>query len=133
MEQYKIDINATTIQIVGELNIEAVKKLIGIEFPDGKVYMYPGAIKHIKKRHNGLIEQYGHLIPVIIANPDYVGQNPKEPNSVELVKVITEHFLVAIKLDPSGYLFLSSFYDLDNGPYKVQARLRSGRLKPYKP
>lgn len=90
--------------------------------------MFPGAIKHIKKRHPGILESFGHLIPEIIEFPDYVGQSPRHPNSVELIKVVSEHLLLAIKLDPSGYLFVSSFYELNNGPYKIKKRLRSGRL-----
>lgn len=38
----------------------------------------------------------------------------------------------AIKLDPSGYLFVSSFYDMHNGPFKIQKRLASGRLIPFR-
>lgn len=131
MADYIIDINATAIQVVGQLNTTAIKILTGIEFQIAEVYMYPGAIKHVKKWHSGIIEQYGHLIPEIITNPDYVGQNPTKPNSVELVKAITPHLLLAIQLDPSGYLFIASFYDLNNGPYKLQNRLSSGRWVPY--
>jgi len=130
---FTFDINATTTQVVGELNIEAIKRLTGVDFPVAQVQMYPGAIKHVKRRHPGIIEQYGHLIPDMIANPDYVGQNPSEPDSVELIKFVSPHMLLAIQLDPSGYLFVSSFYDLKNGPAKVQKRLTSGRLKPYTP
>lgn len=133
MPNYTVDINATTTQLVGEIDTAAVKNLTGVEFPDAKVYIYPGAIKHIKKEHPGIIEQYGHLIPDMISSPDYIGQNPTEPNSVELVKTITPHLLLAIKLDPSGYLFVSTFFDLKNGPAKVKKRLASGRLKLYQP
>jgi hypothetical protein len=130
--KHTFDINATTIQIVGELNLEAIKLLIGVEFPVPEVHMYPGAIKHAKKRHPGIIEQYGHLIPDIISNPDYIGQNPKETvPSLELIKLINPHLILAIKLDPSGYLFVGTFFDLKNGPEKVKKRLTSGRLKPY--
>jgi hypothetical protein len=129
---YSIDINASNNQIVGQLNIVAIKALTGIDFPVAEVHMYAGAIRHIKKWHPGIIELYGHLIPDMIANPDYVGQNPSEPNSVELVKVVSQHVQLAIKLDPSGYLFVSSFYNLDNGEFKVNKRLLSGRLVPYR-
>ncbi|WEG15064.1 hypothetical protein PU629_00335 [Pullulanibacillus sp. KACC 23026] len=70
-------------------------------------------------------------MPNIISNPDYVGQNPKEPSSIELYKFLTDHLLVAIKLDPSGYLYLSSFYDLHNGSDKIKKRLRTGRIVPF--
>ncbi|MFB5762300.1 PBECR3 domain-containing polyvalent protein [Paenibacillus medicaginis] len=129
---YTIDIHATETQIVGKLDTVKIKSLLGIDFPVAEVRMYPGAIKHIKRNHPGDIEAYGHLIPDTIANPDYIGQHPKEPNSVELVKAVTPHLLLAIKLDPSGYLYLSTFYQLDNAVEKVKKRLKSGRLVPYK-
>jgi hypothetical protein len=130
---YIFDINATTKQVIGELNLEAIKRLLGIEFPTSEVYMYPGAIKHAKRQHPGVIEQYGHLIPDMISNPDYVGHNPTEPDSIELVKYINEHLLLAVKLDPSGYLFVGTFFDLKNGQEKLKRRLASGRLKRYIP
>lgn len=132
LESYSIDINATKVQIVGKLNTQAVKKLLGIEFPSAEVQIHPGALKHIKKHgHEDILTDYGYLIPDMISNPDYVGQNPKEPNSVELIKVITQTLLLAIKLDPSGYLYVSSFYDLNNAQVKLQKRLDSGRLVKY--
>lgn len=78
MGNYTVNINSTKRQIVGQLNIIAVKRLTGIEFTESEVYMYPGAIKHVKRKHTGIIEQYGHLIPDIIHTPDYIGQNPKK-------------------------------------------------------
>lgn len=98
----------------------------------GRSKNFPGAIKHIKKRHPGIFEQYYELIPDIIESPDYVGQNPREPStSVELIKLVSEHLLLAVKLDPSGYLYVSTLYDLNNGMIKVQKRLKSGRLIPF--
>lgn len=131
LESYHIDINAKTIQTAGKLHLACIKRLTGIEFPVAEVQIYPGAIKHIKRNHPGIIEQYGHLIPDMIANPDYVGKNPTEPDSIELVKVVTDSLLLAIKLDPSGYLYVSSFYDLHNAAVKLQKRLRSGRWVPF--
>lgn len=96
------------------------------------VQMHPGVIKHIKRKHPGIYEQYSVNMKDIIENPDYVGRNPTEPNSVELIKLIDKHILIAVKLDPSGYLFLSSMYDMHNGPVKIEKRLNSKRLKPFK-
>lgn len=131
MELYSVDINSREIQTVGKLDVEHIKKLTGIDFPVSDVLMYPGVIKHINKGHSGLLEKYGHLIPSMISNPDYVGKNPSVPDSIELIKVVDSHLLLAIKLDPSGYLFLSTFYELDNGAVKVQKRLNSGRIVPF--
>lgn len=68
----------------------------------------------------------------MLKNSDYVGQNPKEPNSIELYKQIG-YVLIADKLDPSGYLYLSSMYELNNGEHKIKARLKSGRIVPFTP
>lgn len=125
--RYTIDLDAKTTQIVGILP-EVIVVRYNLLCSSREVKMFPGAIKHIKKRHPGILESFGHLIPEIIEFPDYVGQSPRHPNSVELIKVVSEHLLLAIKLDPSGYLFVSSFYELNNGPYKIKKRLRSGRL-----
>lgn len=62
----------------------------------------------------------------IISNPDYAGIHPSEPDSIELVKILNENVLVAIKLDPKGYLYLSSMYALT--PSKVPKRIKNGRL-----
>jgi len=118
-------------QSVGHLDIQKIFNLTGVQLPSSEVLIYPGAIKHIKKRHPGVFEQYGELIPSIVTSPDYVGENPSEPGSVELYKVVNDHLLLAVKCDPTGYLFVSSLYTLNNGAYKIQKRLASGRIIPY--
>ncbi len=118
-------------QTCGHLDTQKIFNLTGVQLPFSEVFIYSGAIKHIKKNHPGVFEQYGHLIPTIVTSPDFVGKNPKEPNSVELYKIVNDHLLLAIKCDPSGYLYVSSLYTLNNGPYKIQKRLASGRIVPY--
>lgn len=118
-------------QLVGQLDIDKIHNLTGVLLSKNGVYIYPGAIKHIKRRHPGVFEKYGDLIPDIITTPDYVGKNPSEPNSVELYKIVEDHLLLAIKCDPKGYTYVSSLYSLNNGPYKIQKRLKSGRIIPY--
>lgn len=130
MSKYEIDLNCTKTQCVGELP-EVIVRHFNLSCPSNEVFMFPGAVKHIKKNHASILMTYYSDIPDIISNPDYVGQNPKEPNSVELYKIIGDDLLIAIKLDPSGYFYLGSFYDLHNGPKKIQKRLRSGRIIPY--
>jgi len=128
---FTFDENSVDPLLVGELDIIKIQSLIGVNFTVSEVYIYPGAIKHIKKKHPGIWEQYGHSIPLILREPDYIGKNPKEPNSIELYKQLGDHLLLAIKLDPTGYLFVSSLYDLKNAPAKIQKRLASKRIVPY--
>lgn len=124
--------NSTNPLIVGSLDINKIYSLIGIRFLVSDVYIYPGAIKHIKRQHPGIWEQYGHLLPTIIHSPDYIGRNPKVADSIELYKQIGDHMLLAIKLDPTGYLFVSSLYELQNATVKIQKRLASQRIVPFK-
>ena len=110
---------------------EIIIETYGLDCASPEVKLFPGAIKHMMKRHPGIYETYGNFLQTIIEEPDFVGQNPKEPNSVELIKRLGEDLLIAVKLDPSGYLFLSTMYELNNGEYKIANRLRSGRLKTF--
>jgi hypothetical protein len=128
-----LDQNSNDIQTLGQLNIDAINKLLGLNLPTVDVQVHPGAIKHIKRKHLDDFNKYFHLLPDMIKNPDYVGKNPKEPNSIELYKRVSEHVLVALKLDPSGYLYLSSMYELNNGNHKIHKRLRAGRIVHYNP
>jgi len=113
------------IQLVGKLQ-QNIIDLLKITLVEGDIFIYPGAIRHIKNRHPAEFKKYFHKIPEIISTPDYVGVHPNEPNSVEFVKVLEDDVLVAIKLSPDGYLFLSSMYVLT--PAKVPKRLKNGRL-----
>lgn len=114
-------------QCVGLLN-QVIIDAYNLTCDTNEVWLYSGAIKHIKKHHPGIYEKYEIHISSIIESPDYVGRNPKEPNSVELYKKVDNNLLLAIKLDPSGYFFLSSLYDLNNAETKIAKRLRSGRI-----
>ncbi len=127
-----IDPDCKTRQIAGYIDNEKIYQLIGVWFHTIEVEMYPGFIKHCKKKHPGIFEKYYQLIPEIIFNPDYIGKNPKETKSIEMYKRVDETLLLAIKLDPHGYLYLSSFYELNNAEFKIQKRLRKGRIVPYK-
>ena len=116
------------MDIVGKYTDDFNKKL-NINLPIGDIFKSDGLITHIKKRHPGF-EKYISDIPSIIASPDYIGVNPKEPNSIELIKVLAGNIQVAIKLDKNkNYLYVASLYDVSNA--KLQNRLNSGRLKKY--
>ncbi|MDQ0160864.1 plasmid-related protein [Alkalibacillus salilacus] len=131
MSDYTIDPNSKETQVVGKIP-QKILDHFSINCPNREVQMYPGAIKHlIKHDHFNIFMSHHRNIPNMIRNPDYVGQNPKEPNSVELYKQLSETLLVAIKLDPSGYLYLSSLYDLHNADHKIQKCLKSGRIIPF--
>lgn len=116
------------MDIVGKYPDDFNKKL-NINLPIGNIFKSNGLKTHIKKHHPGF-EKYIVDIPSIIAKPDYIGVNPKEPNSIELIKVLADNVQVAIKLDKNNnYLYVASLYDISNS--KLQNRLNSGRIKKY--
>lgn len=88
-----------------------------------------GLYKHIAKSHPNCVQYLGNVSD-ILDHPDYIGTNPKEPNSIELVKIYADNILIAVKLDSdNGYYYLASLYNVSNG--KINNRLKSGRLKKY--
>lgn len=94
------------------------------------VQSVPGLEKHVIKRHPECMEYIDH-IPEIIQKPDYIGKNPKEENSVELVKVYHHNIQIAVKLDErNGRFFVASLYEITEK--KLKNRLYSGRLKEVK-
>lgn len=100
----------------------------GQALPYGPIYQSPGLLVHVQKRHPGEVGNLA-LIPQVIQNPDYIGKNPKEPDSVELVKVFQNNVMVCIKLDNSnGYFYVATVFEINNS--KLQNRISSGRLKP---
>ena len=122
---------ASKSQLVGVLP-EVLMLHYNLSCESPEVLMPPGVLKHLKKRgHWDAFLQYYQDIPSIIASPDYAGQNSKEPDSVELYKVLDDHILIAIKMNPQKSLFLGSFYELDNAEKKISGRLRTHRIYPF--
>ena len=82
--------------------IDEFNALTGQELPCGEIMQSAGLAVHVQKHHP---DETGNvaLVPSIIAEPDYVGHNPKEPGSV---------------------------YEISSG--KLTNRLNSGRLKKFK-
>lgn len=97
--------------------------------PIGDIYQSAGLATHVKKRHPSDVGNLAHVSSVI-SNPDYVGRNPNEPNSIELVKVLADNVMVCVKLDAgNNYLYVASVYSITNA--KLQKHIQSGRLKAY--
>ena len=108
---------------------ERFNALTNQTLPCGDIFQSDGLAAHVQKHHPKETENLS-LIPQILADPDYIGHNPKEPDSVELVKVLSANVLVCVKLDArEGYLFVASVYEISSG--KLNNRINSGRLKKY--
>lgn len=113
------------IQEIGTLNKKIIK-LLGLKKLCGRIVLNPGAIKHIKNKHEEDFQKYFERIPEIIDNPDYAGKNPKIPNSIELVKKLENAVLVSFEIGSNGLIYLSSFYSI--GEFTIRKGLSSGRL-----
>lgn len=113
---------------VGEYN-DKYNRILNIELPCTVIYVSNGLRKHIQARHSNCLD-YVDKIPEIISNPDYIGKNPKEPNSIEIVKVYEDNIQIGIKLDVSkNYLYVATLFDIKQS--KIERRLNSGRLKRF--
>ena len=105
----------------------AYNKTLNIALPCADIFRSDGLYKHVQKRHPECIK-YLNKIPDMINNPDYIGTNAKENNSIEFVKCYTENVLVAVKLDiKDNYLYVASCYTISSG--KLQRRVNNNRLK----
>ena len=104
-------------------------KLLGVNLPLTDIYKSSGLDKHILKRHPNCAP-YMFKIHEIIRKPDYLGANPKEKDSIELVKRYADNVLLALKLDKKkNYIYIASLYDISDA--KLKQRIKSGRLKKY--
>lgn len=113
-------------KVVGQY-VEKFNQLTGQTLPCGNIYQSKGLLKHVEKRHPD--ETYlVSLIPSVLQAPDYIGKNPKEPHSIELVKVMGQNVMVCVKLDTrNGYLYVASTFSISQA--KLENRIASGRLK----
>lgn len=116
-------------QEVGKLS-ERVITLLGSSLQgDQPIYLGPSNIAHMQSRHPVDYAKYGQYIPIILAHPDYVGQNPSD-GSIEYVKnfqINGEYVKVAVRLSGGGTLFARSLYVLNSN--RVQNFIQKGTLK----
>lgn len=112
------------LQKIGKLNKNVARAL---DIGEIKIYQSEGLYKHVSKRHPECVK-YLHLIPRIVADPDFFGINPRETgHSFELVKVINENVQIGIKLDVHhNYYFVATLHTITDA--KLTRRIASGRL-----
>ena len=117
---------SSKLKKVGQYNGE-YDELLNIHLPQYDIFVSDGLTVHIEARHPDCIS-YLTRITEIIEQPDYVGKNPAEPDSIELVKVFDRNIQIGIKLDmSSNYLYVATLFDIKQS--KIERRLFSGRLK----
>ena len=117
------------VQEVGKVSARVISLLGSSLKADQPIYLGPNNIAHMQSRHPADYAKYGHYIPQILANPDYVGENPAD-GSIEYVKdfkINGEFVKVAVRLSGGGVLYARSLYVLN--PNRVQNFIRKGTLK----
>ena len=99
------------------------------DLPCGIIYQSSGLVAHVAKHHPDEVYLLD-MVPQIIKEPDFIGQHPKEPYSIELVKTVDKNVMVCIKLDQMhDYIFVASVFSISNA--KLKKRIDSGRLILY--
>lgn len=115
--------------IVGTISAEVIS-LLGLNIPaEIPIHLGSSNIAHMQQKHPADYAKYGADLPAILANPDYVGLNPKD-GSIEYVKdyvVNGEYVKVAVRISVSGRYFARSMYVLN--PNRVQNFIQKGTLK----
>lgn len=118
---------------VGKLK-KSIGELLKLEFPD-YVYISPGVIKHIKKRHGKQLtkkikDNIIEVIEEIIREPYYVGIMNKNDGSqsIELIKRV-DNILLLLGLDTDmidKYIYVATLYPITS--CKVRGKLFNNRL-----
>ena len=107
-------------------------KIIGTEMKSMDIYRSKGLPAHLIKRKHYVALKYIDYLPDIISNPDYIGIDPQEPDSIEFVKTYKDNIWVGIKVNKDEeHYYVSTMYDVQ--PSKISRRLHSGRIKNISP
>lgn len=109
--------------------IEKFNILTGQDLECKDIVQSSGLLLHIQKRHPDCADKLPY-VPLIIAEPDYIGHNPREENSIELVKCMDNNLMVCVKLDiKQDYFYVASLFEISDA--KLKRRIESGRLAKF--
>ncbi len=115
---------------VGLLKQEVIN-ILKVNLSPAGIFLLMGGIKHIRNKRYRCFRNYLNEIPEIIKNPEYVGTNPKYPNSVEFLKNIRgKNVLVAINTSPQKILKVSTMYTVTSS--KLTNMLEHKRIKKFR-
>lgn len=110
---------------------DVFNKLMDTNIPEGIIYQSKGLAKHMVKSGHGEYLKYLDDLEDIIGNPDYIGKNPNEVNSIELIKKYEDNILIGIKVNTKdNYVYVATLHDVQES--KISQRLYSGRIKEFK-
>ena len=116
--------NAKLVLRVGYLNKDVID-ILKVNLKLREVFLLPGGIKHIRRKRKQIYLGYITKIPEIIEKPDYIGTNPKYPNSIEFIKKINEYILVAVRSNNNGILNVVTMFKVTDS--KVSNMVKHNR------
>lgn len=116
-------------KIIGYFSSNVID-LLNLNIPvNTPIYIGESNIEHIKNRHPYEYETYFSDIQNIIANPDYVGQNPSD-KSIAFVKTYrlgSEYIRVAVRITTNGSCYAKTLHMLST--CNAERYIEKGTLK----
>ena len=117
---------------VGEIKTSLAEKLGVMCY--GYVYISPGVIRHIIRRHNKQLsrnvkDNLINVIESILKDPDYIGTKIKENNriAIEFAKKVDSILLLGMEVDKDeGYIYVSTLYPITKS--KIDNKIYGGKL-----
>ncbi len=110
---------------------QKVIDILSVNLLPAEIFLLWGGIKHIKNKRLICFKNHLNDIPEIIKNPEYIGTNPKYPDSVEFLKEMGGvNILVAVSQNLQGILQIATMYDVTSS--KLATMIEHNRMKKLK-
>ncbi len=122
---------------LGLLPVDRINRTCGTALVSGSVTMSKAAHEHIALDHPQEYALIMQALPSLIANPVFIGRDPKHPHAFYLVDALStpvgSHAMVAIgfALSPGGTYQVKSAYGLKG--HQFTSRVKAGRVIPLLP
>lgn len=100
-------------KIIGIIDEKVVTLLSLMIAPGTPILLGETNIEHMKYNHPDDFDKYFDSIPLILAEPDFVIPHPKEP-SLQYIKILDDHVLVAVKLSTSGQYWVRTMFTMSS-------------------
>jgi len=118
-----------TTEKIGSITQTIIKMLNLTLNPDTPIFIGENNIKHMQTSHPEDYVKYFPYIKTILLFPDYVIPHPKD-GSIQYIKELDQHVLVAIRVSHGGIFFARSLYTMSNE--KIKRFETKGLFKKYK-
>jgi hypothetical protein len=116
----------------GLLPVDLINRTLDLELDPGPVVLTTRAWRHVVHKHPEEAKDCLHLVPGIIGNPLYIGDDFRNPGKIEFVGRVSAQgygLLVAVNTnkDKKGRFEVTTFYSITE--FQIQSRLATGHLK----